>query len=248
MRTWLVLLLAVLLIAGCGESDKAATTEKKTTTAQEDTDADGIVDSQDPDPYSAQNRSDADRDRDREPAERDAETACGVLLAVESKGGTCDSGDGTFTIARAGQPTRQGDVGLRVKSVRLANVIPAGFDGAKPSKAQGRFAIMRVRVSNHGDSPLDWANELDGRTLLLAGTRQFPHDGEAEANLPGTLDNLGNPIPPGEGRDLWMVYRVSAGSVADVRDGFVLFVSTQQLRDGDTPDTASEIGMARVPG
>ena len=183
-------------------------------------------------------------------AESEAEPAqdCAALLSDEKGSGTCDEDTGSVRVSAAGHGTAIGDLAIRIKSVPLATEIPAGYEGAQPSRTAGRFVILRVNVRNRGTKPLNWDNLLDGRSQLLVGTKTFDHDGIAESNLPGSLDSVGQSIPPDGSSDRSLVFDVTKPSVARVREGFLVFITTADLENGLDPSTAGKIGLVRVPG
>jgi hypothetical protein len=173
---------------------------------------------------------------------------CATLLSDEKGSGTCAEDTGSVRVSAAGRGTAIGDLAIRIKSVRLATEIPAGYEGAQPSRTTGRFVILRVNVRNRGAKPLNWDNLLDGRSQLLVDTKTFDHDGNAESNLPGSLDSVGQSIPPDGSSDRSLVFDVTKPSVSNVRDGFLVFISTADLENGLDPSTAGKIGLVRVPG
>ena len=100
-----------------------------------------------------------------------------------------------------GEPVRLEDTRLKLESIRLARSVPASSDGEiKGQTAQGKFVILKVKVANTGSKPMDWSDELDGRTQLLVGSKTFSHSGDVEFLLDladdPMLSSFGESIPP----------------------------------------------------
>lgn len=176
------------------------------------------------------------------------ETACTSLITDPHKSGICHLGQGQAVIAGRGKSVVIGDVGARVLSMRTAKVIPGG-SGLPTRTASGTFVILNLEITNHGNSPLNWDNEIDGRTQLIVGAKTFDHDGDAESNLPGTLDQVGQSIPPDGSDQRAMVYDVTSPSLGKLHstEAFLAVISTKQLEQGDDITTASKVGLVRLP-
>jgi hypothetical protein len=179
--------------------------------------------------------------------EQSPEESCAAVLTDPSQGGVCDLGGTHAEVTAAGKTLVADDVGVRLLSMRMTKAI-AGSSELPGEKAQGTFAVLKLKITNRGDKPLDWGNQLDGRTTLLVGEKTFAHNGDAEFLLPGEIDTVGTPIPPDGTQTRFMVYDVTKPSLSELKSGHALLgvLSTAQLEAGEDLSSTGEIALLHL--
>jgi hypothetical protein len=226
VRASIALMAGIAALSGCGSSDtKTVTVSAPSSTAAGPTTATTAPPAQPTPPK---------------------DHSCAALVEDPSRSGPCDLGQTPAIVEAAGHYVTLSDLAFRVRSVRVAKTVPA-ISGIPARTAKGTFVILKVQIKNISKKPLDWGNALDGRTQLFLGDKTFNHDGNAEANLPGTL--YAESIPPDGNESRWLVYDVTKPSIGKVRSPQALLgvISTEQLEQGNDPSTATFVGLAHLP-